>query len=106
MAKRTPYLRADATIRMSIRTLKQWRHSCRVGKLLGLKQDQVLARALYLGLKSMRHECDRLGIDWRSVTDDARSDQAIRRELGESPPARPMPDTGHPDDYVPPMIDD
>ncbi len=93
-------------IRAHVRTVKQWRRACRIGKLLGMRQNAVLARALRLCVSSMAHECDKIGIDWRSVTDDARSDQAIRRETGESPGPRPMPDTGHPEDYVPPMIDD
>ena len=52
---------------MLFRTAQQWNRCYRLGRLLRLKQDQVLARALRLGLVELQRECDKRGIDWRNL---------------------------------------
>lgn len=54
------------------RTLQQWRRCTRIGRLLGLTQDRVLARSLRLGLLELQRQCDAKGIDWR-VQDEEES---------------------------------
>lgn len=50
---------------VTYRTAQQWRRCRRLGKLLGMRNNEVQGLALNLAANDLQRRCDKAGIDWR-----------------------------------------